>query len=113
MNEKLMESAGEVLELLTPGMAQELIQWKRWQYSVVAVALIATSYLLLLIAKKCYKKHTERGKSYDEGLIGAAILCYCAMAVCIVAAVINAALLLQVCVAPRVYLLEYFASVIK
>jgi len=135
MNEQLQSALVSIIEKATtgidagvsflssemPDVISQLIMWKMSYYSfyfVLGVILIITS---ILISKSMIKGRKNKDESIwwdgrygmSEGGIFAAIVCAVAFSLGLIMAILNLTRIMQISIAPKIWLLEYAASLVK
>jgi len=135
MNEQLQSALVSIIEKATtgidagvsflssemPDVISQLIMWKMSYYSfyfVLGVILIITS---ILISKSMIKGRKNKDESIwwdgrygmSEGGIFAAIVCAVAFSLGLIMAISNLTIIMQISIAPKIWLLEYAASLVK
>lgn len=96
-----------------PDLIQQLLRWKFWQYTLCCVLDMLVIVLALVFVPRLVEAQQTRD-SYDFPLPGAlaGVLGILGLVV-IVAFMIDGANLVELCVAPKVWLLEWALQMVK
>ena len=109
-------SAGKTFLLAQlPDVIRQLLVWHAVKSGIAFIALVTATVLLSLIAKRLWQQGgAARGGRTDMGFpsaLGAVIISLIASAT--LCAALNATTWLQILVAPKLYLIEYAASLVR
>lgn len=99
--------AGEV-----PEVVQQLLAWHFWQSAILSVIFIIPIIMFLRILPK---SHTWKDR-YDDYSTGAVLFWFVGGLISLVGttlSILNMLIALKIIIAPKLYLLEYAASLIK
>ena len=101
-------AAGDFLKEKLPDVLQQLLLWNIWKHSLVVALYLTVMVLSVLLIRKAWKEN------WDEAV--AAFVTFVGIFACVIFSLIMISSLfelVQLLVAPKVWLLEYAANLLK
>jgi len=106
---KLLEGGTAFAVKEVPAVCQEVLRYYFW-YDVLAVALSATFAIALCVLTKVW---ADKARDNDGEKVVAVVIAACIGIGPITGICVNGLDLIKLTIAPRLYLLEYFAGLVK
>lgn len=107
------EKTGTFLQEQAPDVVQQLLTWKLVQYSVSAVVCFIAFFLLAYLASKTLKSLGEEDSYFVTWQPPVLAASGVGALVVSISAANNALTAMQIWLAPKVYLIEYAANLVK
>ena len=101
-------AAGDFLKEQLPDVLQQLLLWNIWKHSLVVALCPTVIVLSVLLIRKAWKE------DWDEPIwVPITFICLFACAICPLVMLGSLFEIVQIVVAPKIWLLEYAANLLK
>lgn len=108
-----VDSAIDFSKTQLPGVIEQLITWKIAQYCIVSAVCVLSIISMAIIARWLHKKYNHSDKSDSPDLLLPHVLMVVVTVFFAALLLKNSLLLVKINVAPKVWLIEYAAQIVK